>query len=189
MTKAAESLTAQLDSQGKLTTPRQKNIKKSRHEIEILKASEHATHVCKLQIYIEWHQKNIPQNLMSLYPFKFVLTPPVRGALSNLLYRYHRYLMTRLSFQVVYLSRHVSSTAPPFILWWWNLEILFAPLNRSSPFIGELRCQAVQMEHGPYIAVRIQSAVYIYSEMSVMGTRIYCIILYTTFYLHWPDMQ
>jgi hypothetical protein len=80
MTKAAESLTAQLDSQGKLTTPRQKNIKKSRHEIEILKASEHATHVCKLQIYIEWHQKNIPQNLMSLYPFKFVLTPPQYGA-------------------------------------------------------------------------------------------------------------
>jgi hypothetical protein len=28
-----------------------------------------------------------------------------------------------------------------------KLEILFAPLNRSSPFIGELRCQAIQMEH------------------------------------------
>jgi hypothetical protein len=40
----------------------------------------------------------------------------------------HRYLMTRLSLKVVYLWRHVSSTAPPFILWWWNLEILFAPL-------------------------------------------------------------
>jgi hypothetical protein len=60
---------------------------------------------------------------------------------------YHRYLMTRLSLKVVYLWRHVSSTAPPFILWWWNLKILFAPLNRSSPFIGELRCQAIQMEH------------------------------------------
>jgi hypothetical protein len=51
------------------------------------------------------------------------------------------------SLKVVYLWRHVSSTAPPFILWWWNLETLFAPLNRSSPFIGELRCQAIQMEH------------------------------------------
>jgi hypothetical protein len=32
------------------------------------------------------------------------------------------------------------------------LEILFRPLYRSSPFIGELRCQAIQTEHGPYIA-------------------------------------
>jgi hypothetical protein len=58
----------------------------------------------------------------------------------------HRYLMIRLSLKVVYLWRHASSTAPPFILWWWN---------RSSPFIGELRCQAIQMEHA------LQSAVYI----------------------------
>jgi hypothetical protein len=49
----------------------------------------------------------------------------------------HRYLMTRLSLQVVYLWRHVSSTAPPFILWWWNLEILLGPLHRSSP-LGEI---------------------------------------------------
>jgi hypothetical protein len=63
----------------------------------------------------------------------------------------HRYLMTRLSLQVVYLWRHVSSTAPPFILWWSNLEIIFGPLHPTSPFIGELRCQAIQMEHGPYI--------------------------------------
>jgi hypothetical protein len=63
----------------------------------------------------------------------------------------HRYLMTRLSLQVVYLGRHVSSTAPPFILWWSNLVpvILFGPLRRKSPFLGELRCQAIQMEHGP----------------------------------------
>jgi hypothetical protein len=60
----------------------------------------------------------------------------------------HRYLMTRLSLPVVYLWRHVSSTAPPFILWWSNLELLFGPLHRSSPFIGELRCQAIQMELG-----------------------------------------
>jgi hypothetical protein len=46
----------------------------------------------------------------------------------------HRYLITRLSLQVVYLWRHVSSTAPPFILWWWNLETLLGPLHRSSPF-------------------------------------------------------
>jgi hypothetical protein len=49
----------------------------------------------------------------------------------------HRYLMSWLSLQVVYLWRHVSSTAPPFILWWTNFEILFGPLHRSSPFIGE----------------------------------------------------
>jgi hypothetical protein len=73
----------------------------------------------------------------------------------------HRYLMTRLSLQVVYLWRHVSSTAPPFILWWSNWEILFGPLHRSSPFIGELRCQGIQMEHGPFIAERTQNAVYI----------------------------
>jgi hypothetical protein len=36
--------------------------------------------------------------------------------------------MTRLSLQVFYLWCHVSSTAPPFILWWTNLEILFGPL-------------------------------------------------------------
>jgi hypothetical protein len=39
--------------------------------------------------------------------------------------------------------------------------MLFAPLNRSSPFIGGLRCQAIQTEHGPYIAERTQKAVYI----------------------------
>jgi hypothetical protein len=38
-TVAAESLIAQLHSQGKLTTPRRKN-KKNRHQIEILKAKE-----------------------------------------------------------------------------------------------------------------------------------------------------
>jgi hypothetical protein len=50
----------------------------------------------------------------------------------------HRYLISRLSLQVFYLWRHVLSTAPPFILWWSNLEILFAPLHRSSPLIGEI---------------------------------------------------
>jgi hypothetical protein len=69
--------------------------------------------------------------------------------------------MSRLSLQVVYLWRHVLSTVPPFILWWSNLEILFTPLHRSSPFIRGLRCQAIQMEHGPYITERIQKAVYI----------------------------
>jgi hypothetical protein len=73
----------------------------------------------------------------------------------------HRYLISRLSLQVVYLWHHVSSTAPLVILWWSNLEILFGPLHHSSPFIGELRCQAIQMEHGPYIAERTQKAVYI----------------------------
>jgi hypothetical protein len=72
----------------------------------------------------------------------------------------HIYLMSRLSLKVFYLWRNVLSTAPPpFILWWSNLEILFAPLHRSSPFIGGLRCQAIQTEHGPYIAERTQKAV------------------------------
>jgi hypothetical protein len=71
--------------------------------------------------------------------------------------------MPRLSLQVFYLWRHVSLTAPPFILWWSNLEIVFGPLHRSSPFVGELRCQAIQTELGPYIAERTQKAVYIVS--------------------------
>jgi hypothetical protein len=73
----------------------------------------------------------------------------------------HRYLMSRLSVQVFYLWLHVLSTAPPFILWWSILEILFAPLHRSFPFIGGLRCQEIQTEHGPFIAERTQKAVYI----------------------------
>jgi hypothetical protein len=52
----------------------------------------------------------------------------------------HRYLLSRLSLQVFYQWRHVLSTATPFILWWSNLEILFAPHHRSSSFIGGLRC-------------------------------------------------
>jgi hypothetical protein len=43
-TEAAESLIAQLDSHGKLTTPRRKN-RKIWHENEILKANEHASYV------------------------------------------------------------------------------------------------------------------------------------------------
>jgi hypothetical protein len=42
-TVAAESLIAQLYSQGKLTTPSREN-RKIRHEIEILKANEHASY-------------------------------------------------------------------------------------------------------------------------------------------------
>jgi hypothetical protein len=68
--------------------------------------------------------------------------------------------MTRLSLQVFYLWRHVSSSAPPLILWWSNSELLVGPLHRSSPFIGELRCQAIQIEHGPYITERTQKSVY-----------------------------
>jgi hypothetical protein len=39
--------------------------------------------------------------------------------------------------------------------------MLFAPLHRCSPFIGGLRYQAIQMEHGPYRAEGAQKAVYI----------------------------
>jgi hypothetical protein len=100
----------------------------------------------------------------------------------------HRYLMTRLSLQVIYLWCHVSSTAPPFTLWWSNLEILFGPLHRRSPFIGELRCQAIQMEQGPYIAERTQNAVYIMRCLSGVWGRtinlyrmdsLYCMGFYT----------
>jgi hypothetical protein len=73
----------------------------------------------------------------------------------------HRYLISRLSLQVFYLWRHVSSTSRPFILWWPNLELLFAPLHRSSPFIRGLRCQAIQTENSPYITERTPKAVYI----------------------------
>jgi hypothetical protein len=73
----------------------------------------------------------------------------------------HRNLMSRLSVHVFYLWHHVLSIAPPFIIWWSNWEILFAPLHRSSPFIRELRCQAIQTEHGPYMTERTLKAVYI----------------------------
>jgi hypothetical protein len=43
-TVSAESLIAQLHSQGKLTTPSREN-RKIRHKIEILKANEHASYV------------------------------------------------------------------------------------------------------------------------------------------------
>jgi hypothetical protein len=79
----------------------------------------------------------------------------------------HRYLMSRLSLQeIVYLWRHVLSTAPPFLLWRSNLEILFAPLHRSSPFIGGLRCQALQMEHGPHYSRKSPKSS-LYCEMSM----------------------
>jgi hypothetical protein len=62
------------------------------------------------------------------------------------------------------------STAPPFILRLSDLEILFVLLHRSSPFIGGLRCQAIQTEHGPYIAERTQKAVYIVRCLWLRGS-------------------
>jgi hypothetical protein len=88
------------------------------------------------------------------------------------LMRQHRYLMSRLSLQVFYLWRHVLPTTPPFLLWWSNLEILFAPLHRSSPFIGGLRCQAIQTEHGPQKEPKKQSTVY--CDMSMMRQHNCC---------------
>jgi hypothetical protein len=38
---------------------------------------------------------------------------------------------------------------------------VFAPLHRSSPFIGGQRCQAIQTEQGPYVTERTPKAVYI----------------------------
>jgi hypothetical protein len=57
---AAESLRAQLQSQGKLTKPRREN-KKIPRENYILKANEHAPRLYKVQIY-----SLIPQNLVRL---------------------------------------------------------------------------------------------------------------------------
>jgi hypothetical protein len=46
-------------------------------------------------------------------------------------------LWGRLHLHDFYLWRHVVSTAPPFILWWWKFEILFDPLHRSSSIGGQ----------------------------------------------------
>jgi hypothetical protein len=114
--------------------------------------------------------------------------------------------MSRLSLQVFYLWRHVLSTLPPFILWWSNLEIIFAPLHCSSPFIGGLRCEAIQTEHGPYIgSERTQKAVnivrcqcdcavgwvYIGIRTTVRLGKVHfvakvCKICLKTFLVHWP---
>jgi hypothetical protein len=79
----------------------------------------------------------------------------------------HRYLMTRLSLQVIYMWRHVSSTAPPFILWWLNLEILFGPLLRSSTFTGVLRCQAI-LKWNTVLYSRKNPKSSLYCEMSIV---------------------
>jgi hypothetical protein len=51
----------------------------------------------------------------------------------------HRCLRSRLSLQVFYLWRPVLSTAPPFILWWSNLEILFAPYPPANGLLSQYR--------------------------------------------------
>jgi hypothetical protein len=83
---------------------------------------------------------------------------------------YNLCIMTRLSLKVVYLWRHVSSTAPPFILWWWNLEILFAPLNRSSPLIGE-NCAVKQFKWNTLLYSREDPKRSLYCEVSVTKTE------------------
>jgi hypothetical protein len=67
MTAAAESLIAQLHSQGKLTTSRREN-KKIQHKIKILKANEHTPHVYKLQIYQMTPKTN--HKILLDYPFQ-----------------------------------------------------------------------------------------------------------------------
>jgi hypothetical protein len=42
-----------------------------------------------------------------------------------------------------------------------EMTLLFSQQHRISPFIGGLRCQAIQTKHSPYIAERTQKAVYI----------------------------
>jgi hypothetical protein len=102
---------------------------------------------------------------LKVFSYKEPFAPPISMVVSGGSMRrssHHRYLMTRLSLQVVYLWDHVSSTAPPFILWWSNLELLFGPLHRSSPFIGELHALSSNSNGTrSYIAERTQNAVYI----------------------------
>jgi hypothetical protein len=45
-----------------------------------------------------------------------------------------------------------------------------SPLHRSFPFIGGLRCQAIQTEHGPYKTERTQKAVYIVNDARTFPT-------------------
>jgi hypothetical protein len=67
--------------------------------------------------------------------------------------------------------RHVLSTAPPFILWWPNLEIPFVPLHRIFYLTGGLRCQPIEKEHRLYLEERTQKAVDNVRCMFVFGCR------------------
>jgi hypothetical protein len=58
------------------------------------------------------------------------------------LWPYRRYPMTNELTSLLPVTSCIVDSAATYILWWSNLEILFGPLHRSSPFIGELRCQA-----------------------------------------------
>jgi hypothetical protein len=87
--------------------------------------------------------------------------------------------MSRLSLQVFYLWRHVLSTAPPFILWWSNLEILFGPLHRSSPFmescaVNQFKWNTVQREPKKQ---SILWDVYVYNRQ------------HPSFILWWPETE
>jgi hypothetical protein len=89
------------------------------------------------------------------------------------LHTIHRYLISRLPLQGFYLWRHVLSTAPPFILWWSNLEILFVPLHRSFCFIRRLRWQPIQKEHSRYSRQNTNISLY----------TVRCLWYYTVLYL------
>jgi hypothetical protein len=85
----------------------------------------------------------------------------VMGCTESLCSYTHRYLIPRLSLKVVNLCRHVSSTAPPFILWWWNLETLFAPLLPQLSLHRRAALSSYSNGTRSYLAERTQSAVYI----------------------------
>jgi hypothetical protein len=125
-----------------------------------------------------WLVKTIP---LALY-MPFEKTKDVYSETKSL--KIHRYLIPRLSLKVVYLWRHVSSAAPPFILWWWNLEILLGLLNRSSPFIGELRCQAIQIEHALIQYSSENPKRSLYCEMSVFKSYVAGKKSYLVFFLN-----
>jgi hypothetical protein len=81
--------------------------------------------ICRMQAEIKGREKTDRRSLAAA---------PARLPSSHDVRWHHRYPMGGLPLLVFYLWRHVLSTAPPFILWWWKFEILFDPLPYSSPF-------------------------------------------------------
>jgi hypothetical protein len=92
----------------------------------------------------------------------------------------YRYLMGRLLFHSFHLWRHLLSTAPPFILWWWKFDLLFDPLPGTSSFLGRQRWQPIQMEHSLQIRGRGRSRYYshVYDTVPMSWNNKYCIFTY-----------
>jgi hypothetical protein len=98
-------------------------------------------------VTILWYYSNfLPLNQILETNIQILLATIRKGLSLSTSYT-HRYLMSRLPLHGFFLRRHVLSTAPSFILWWWKFEILFDPLPRSSSFLEGQRWQPIQMGH------------------------------------------